>query len=46
MQKLGRVSKEAFAIGDPVQVQDMKTKPWNIKGIIDQESRAQNDSAR
>ena len=40
MKKLGRVSKDSFAMGDPVQVQDMKTMRWSIKGIIDQESGA------
>ena len=43
MKKLGWVSKDSFAIGDPVRVQDMKTKHWIIRGIIDQERRAQED---
>ena len=46
MKKLGRVSKDAFVVGDPVRVKDMRIKKWTIKEIIDEEQQSSDDAAR
>ena len=45
-RKLGRVSKEEFMIGDLVSLHHIKSKKWNIKGMVDEIREVQEGEAK
>ena len=46
MRKLGRVSTDTFNVGDHVRLQNIRTKRWDIRGVVDDARTTHEDAAK
>ena len=46
MRILGKISTDSFNVEDPVRLQNIHTKKWDIKGVVDDARTMHEDAAK